>query len=206
MDRKMNPLVIGFNVLTLFSTLYYGKHAIFLHAIFVTYSLMSIIFDINDVFKRLKVPLKKYRNMILCFSVFNFIIPIFISCRFSIHLYILYAYVSFCFLLHILHMHYVTLVFRLMNYKDRKHWILLLMVNVLDIFTNLCIFCEYRTYVLFAIMTECLCTYVLLYVRKRTRLCNQRFIYVTSVTQGQQVNNNNQRVVIYNTVSARNSI
>ena len=163
LNYGMNPLVlVYFNLLTNVCTMYFGKRAIFIHACFVTYTLITIVIHVKAVFVRLKLPLMRYRQFIILFSM--------------------YVHLLACFFIHLFHMQYITTVFQLMNYKDDKHWMILLLLNVLEMCTNLCLVCNYdATYLYTAIVTECMCPYVLMYVRKRNRRPVERFSHRTPV-------------------------
>ena len=210
-DYRLNPVfLVCFNVLTHLGTLWYGKRAILLHSSFVTYTLVSIIIDVKDVFKRLRIPMVKYRNAIMVFSLFHLVNPLLMTVRVEMNKYFVYAHLCACFILHIVHMHYVTIVFRLMNYKDRKHWTLLFITNALEMCTNLCLICEYDyMYGYTAIITECVCPYVLMYVRKKSRHSIERFTRLRSLSPNTNIEHVNKnvirRVIVFNTPSTLNT-
>ena len=196
-DYRLNPVfLVSFNVLTHIGTLWYSKRAILLHSCFVTYTLVSIIIDVKDVFKRLRIPMVQYRNAIMIFSLFHLVNPLLMTVRVEMNKYFVYAHLCACFILHIVHMHYITIVFRLMNYKDRKHWILLFIANALEMCTNVCLICEYYdTYVYTAIITECVCPYVLMYVRKKSRRSVERFTRLNSHSPNINIQRINHNVI-----------
>lgn len=210
-DYRLNPVfLVSFNVLTHLGTLWYSKRAILLHSSFVTYTLISIIIDVKDVFKRLRIPMVQYRNAIMIFSLFHLVNPLLMTVHVEMNKYFVYAHLCACFILHIVHMHYVTIVFRLMNYKDRKHWILLFIANILEMCTNVCLICKYYdTYVYTAIITECVCPYVLMYVRKKSRRSVERFTRLNSHSPNINIQRNNhnviRRVIVFNTPSTLNT-
>ena len=191
-------ILVTFNVLTHIFTLCYNKRAILMHSCFVTYTLISIILDVKHVFKRLSIPMIKYRQAILLFSLLHQISPILITVRNETCKKFVYVHLCTCFILHIVHIHYVTIVFRRMNYKDHKHWRILFVVNVLEICTNICLICDHKNiYVFVAIVTECVCPYVLMYVRKKSRNSVEIFAHFNS----NRIHVNNKRVIICGTTA-----
>ena len=185
--------MVSFSVLTNMCTFCYGKHAILMHSCFVTYTLISIIIDFKDVFKRLRMPMKKYRKAIVLFSLLYQIIPTLMTIH-IVNIYTMFVHLCACFMLRVFHMHYVTVVFHRMNYKDRDHWMILFVVHLLEMCTNVLLICEYNSmYVCIAIVTECVCPYVLMYIRKKSKHIVQRFIRQNSTPHI----NNNGRMITY---------
>ena len=138
----------------------------------------------------------KYRNAIMVFSLFYLVNPLLMTVRVKMSKHFVYAHLCACFILHIVHMHYVTIVFRLMNYKDRKHWILLFIANALEMCTNVCLICEYYDmYVYTAIITESVCPYVLMYVRKKSRRSVERFTRLNSHSPNINIQRINHNVI-----------
>ena len=183
-DYRLNPVfLVSFNVLTHLGTLWYGKRAILLH----------------------------YRNAIMVFSLFHLVNPLLMTVRSKImSKHFVYAHLCACFILHLLHMHYVMIVFRLMNYMDRKHWTLLFITNALEMCTNVCLICEYDDmYGYTAIITECVCPYVLMYVRKKSRHSIERFTRLRSLSPNTNIEHVNKnvirRVIVFNTPSTLNT-
>ena len=182
MINGTNPLVLMyFNIITIICTLFFGKRAIFMHACFVTFTLITIVIHVKAVFVRVKLPLMRYRQFIILFSLFHLINPLLMTMNIRMKMYCMYVHLLACFLIHLFHMQYITTVFELMNYKDDKHWMILLLLNILEMCTNLCLVCNYdATYLYTAIVTECMCPYVLMYVRKRNRRSIERFSRLNS--------------------------
>ena len=181
-------LTVAFGLLTNICTLCYGKHAILLHSCFVTYTLMSIVIDFKNVFKRLRMPMLKYRKAIILFSLLYQIIPILITVH-IVNIYTICVHLCACFMLHVFHMHYVTVVFYKINYKDCDHWMILFFVHLLEMCTNVLLICDSSIYVYIAIVTECVCPYILIYIRKKRV---RRFIRQNATSRV-----NNVRMIIY---------
>ena len=152
-----------------------------MHACFVTFTFISIIIHVKAVFIRLKFPLMKYRQFIILFSLFHLLNPLFMTMNIRMKMYCMYVHLLACFFVHLFHIQFITTVFQLMNYKNNKLWTILLLLNVFKICTNLCLVCQYDiTYLYTAILTECICPYVLMYVRKRSRHQVERFSRLNS--------------------------
>ena len=191
--------LVFFNALTHVCTLCFRKRAILMHSCFVTYTLVSIIIDIKHVFKRLQIPMANYRKAILIFSFFYQVCPLLITVYKKMNMHFMYVHLCVCFIIHLLHMHYVTVVFRVMNYNDSNHWMILFFVNLLEMCTNLCLVCNYEDiYVLVAVVTECICPYVLMYIRKKSRNSVERFVCLNTTSPPFV---NNRRVIVCSTAS-----
>ena len=189
MDEMRLLCCVSFVVLTHVCTLCFGRSAILMHSCFVTYTLISIILDFKDVFKRLQIPKTKYRKAIVLFSLLYQINPILMTVRIKTNVYV---HLCACFMLHTCHMHYVTVVFRVMNYKDHKHWMILFVVHVLEMCTNVFLVWEHeKKYLYAAIVTESICPYVLMYIKKRSK----RLVSCVNFDPSRV---NNRRMILYN--------
>ena len=166
MQLHMNPIWLIFILLaTNASTLAHGITNVLLHTSFVTYTLLCILVDIKEIFKRLTVPYNKYRKFIITFGWVHLLNPLVLLFE---HKYVVYVHLIMCFLLHVMHIHYIILVFRKMNYIDKYYYKILLFLNICQVFTNLCLICKYKDmYKYAAIMTESVCACSLTYKRKR---------------------------------------
>ena len=166
MQLHMNPIwLISIVLATNSSTLAHGITNVLLHTSFVTYTLICILVDIKEIFKRLTIPYNKYRKFIIMFGWVHLLNPLVLLFE---HKYVVYVHLIMCFILHVMHIHYIILVFRKMNYIDRYYYKILLFLNICEVFTNLCLICKYKDmYKYAAIMTESVCACSLTYKRKR---------------------------------------
>ena len=162
----MNPLwLISIILLTNCSTLIIGVKGVIVHTMFVTYTLMSILVDVKEMFRRLKVPYNKYRQFIIVLGCVHLINPLVLLFEFEI---VIYVHLVMCFFLHLFHTHYIVLVFRYMRYIDTYYYKILIILNVCEFLTNLCLICSYAdSYEHCAIFTESICACIFTYKRKR---------------------------------------
>ena len=170
--RHNTMCFILFHLSTTFCTMVFKKDALLLHNVFVSYALVSILLDIEEVFKKLKIFWNEYRLFIISISFLQSINPIliFFGFRFAV-----YSLLIVSFIVHVLHMHYITMVFREMKYKDKAHLKILLLLNVSEIFTNVCFICDHNfTYEYVAVLTESMCAYIIVYVTKKQKRNNHR--------------------------------
>ena len=179
---QMNPLwLIFIIVMTNCSTLTFGVNCVIVHTMLVSYTLMSILFDVKEIFRRLKIPYNKYRRFIIVLTCVNLINPLLLIFE---HEYIIYVQLVMCFLLQLFHINYIVLVFRSMKYIDTYYYKILVLLNFCELLTNLCLICAYKdSYEHCAIVTESLCACIFTYKRRRpthARRNVQSFVIVTN--------------------------
>ena len=188
MQLHLNPIWLIFVVLaTNASTLAHGITNIILHSCFVTYTLICILVDIKEIFKRLTIPYNKYRKFIIAFGWVHLLNPM---VQLFEHKYAIYIHLILSFLLHLMHIHYIILVFRKMNYIDKYYYKILLFLNICEVLTNICVLCKYKDiYKYAAIMTESVCACSLTYKRKRPIYINRnvhQFVVIRSKASSTQ--------------------
>jgi hypothetical protein len=162
----MNPLwLISIVLVTNCTTLVLGVKCVLFHTMLVTYTLMSVLVDVKEIFRRLKVPYNKYRRFIFVLGFVHLINPLLLIFE---HEYIIYVHFVMCFLLHLFHTHYIVLVFRNMKYIDKYYYKILILLNVCEVFSNLCLICVYKdSYEHCAIITESICACIFTYKRRQ---------------------------------------
>ena len=178
----MNPLwLISIVLVTNCTTLVLGVKCVLFHTMLVTYTLMSVLVDVKEIFRRLNVPYNKYRRFIVVLDFVHLINPLLLIFE---HEYIIYVHLVMCFLLHLFHIHYIVLVFRSMKYIDTYYYKILVLLNFCELITNLCLICAYNdSYEHCAIVTESLCACIFTYKRRRptpARRNVQSFVIVTN--------------------------
>jgi len=164
-----------FTMATLISTSTFGKSAFILHAAYVTHTLLSVLVDVEEIYKNVQIPFNNCRRFIITTGVLHLINPCLMLYSWK---WTYYLHLPICFSVHIFHLSYVRFVYRAVGYNDAVNWNTLMLLNFCEFVTNLIVMQRPQMYSFVAIATESICPFVLTF-RKKKVVYKQRLVRST---------------------------
>lgn len=163
-------------------TAHWEEKAFFYHVVFVTNALLLETHKLNATFGKFKNPYKKFEIFLYVAGYLHIINP---ALMFK-YPEVVYIHVPVCFTIHVFHMIDVQLVFSHANLHDPFHFIMLLILNLLELATNVAFVfaADYQdVYTSLALTTEVTCLMILaikLQKKKHTQHHQNRVVNASS--------------------------